>query len=65
MGSDTLQNYYTTNFALMYHHKYTLTELDGMMPWERDVYISLLEQQLRKEAEERNLRNQQAKFAGR
>jgi hypothetical protein len=26
----------------MQHHKYSLTELDGMMPWEREVYIRLL-----------------------
>lgn len=39
---DTLENYYKTNFALMQHHKYSLTELENMMPWERDVYVSLL-----------------------
>jgi len=27
----------------MYLHKFTLTEIENMMPWERDVYISLLE----------------------
>jgi len=23
-------------------HKYSLTELENMMPWEREVYISML-----------------------
>jgi len=26
----------------MQHHKYSLTELESMLPWERDVYVSLL-----------------------
>jgi hypothetical protein len=27
---------------MMQHHKYSLTELNDMLPWEREVYISLL-----------------------
>ena len=49
MGHDSLLNYYKTNFALMQHHKYSLTELDNMMPWEREIYISLLMQYLEEE----------------
>jgi len=26
----------------MQHHKYSLTELENMIPWERDVYVNLL-----------------------
>ena len=26
----------------MQHHKYSLTELENMMPWERDIYVSML-----------------------
>ena len=26
----------------MHHHKYSLTEIENMMPWERQVYTSLL-----------------------
>ena len=39
---DSLEHYYKTNFALMQHHKYSLTELEDMIPWERDVYVNLL-----------------------
>ncbi len=39
---DSLENMYKTNFALMQHHKYSLTELENMMPWERDIYVNLL-----------------------
>lgn len=35
----------------MQDHKYSLTELDNMIPWEREVYLNLLVQHLQKEAE--------------
>lgn len=41
--------YYKMNFSLMYKHKFTLGELEDMIPWEREVYISLLEQHLEEE----------------
>jgi hypothetical protein len=33
----------------MQHHKYSLTELENMIPWERDIYISLLIQYIEDE----------------
>ena len=45
------------NFALMQHHKYSLTELDNMMPWEREIYIGLLMDFIKKE-EERQKRDE-------
>jgi hypothetical protein len=35
----------------MQHHKYSLTELDNMLPYERDIYIALLLQHLEEEEE--------------
>ncbi len=26
----------------MQHHKYSLTELNDMMPWEREIYVTML-----------------------
>ena len=57
---DSLENYFRTNFALMQHHKYSLTELENMVPWERDVYIQLLlahiqEEERRQKADERRM----------
>ena len=37
----------------MQHHKYSLTELEKMMPWEREVYVSLLVSYLKEEKERR------------
>ena len=56
---DSLENYYKTNFALMQHHKYSLTELDNMMPWERVVYVNLLIAHLQEEERRRDKENQQ------
>ena len=35
----------------MQHHKYSLTELDNMMPFERDIYVTLLKNHLEEEQE--------------
>ena len=35
----------------MQHHKYSLTELENMMPWEREIYIGLLAQWVKEENE--------------
>ena len=35
-------NYMKVNFALMQHHKYSLSELEEMLPWEREVYLNML-----------------------
>ena len=42
----------------MQHHKYSLTELDNMMPWEREIYVGMLIEYI-KEEDERIKREQQ------
>ena len=36
---------------MMQHHKYSLTELENMMPWEREIYMGLLTNYIREENE--------------
>jgi hypothetical protein len=43
----------------MQHHKYSLTELEDMIPWERDIYVTLLIQYL--EEENRKLKERMRK----
>ena len=45
----------------MQHHGYSLTELEMMMPWERDIYITLLLQWLEEEKERRKAEEQRLK----
>ena len=33
---------FLVNFNLTFHHKYTLTEIESMIPWERDAYVKLI-----------------------
>ncbi len=35
----------------MQHHKYSLTELDNMLPYEREIYMGLLTKYIREENE--------------
>ena len=35
----------------MQHHKYSLTELDDMIPFEREIYVELLSQWIKEENE--------------
>ena len=56
MAHTDLESYFKINFALMQHHKYSLTEIENMIPWEREVYLTLLRQHV----EEENLKAQQS-----
>ena len=51
-----LENYYKINFALVQYHKYSLTEIENLIPWERDIYIGMLQKHL----EDEKLKQQQA-----
>ena len=35
----------------MQHHKYSLTELENMVPWERQIYMGLLQNWIKEENE--------------
>ena len=57
MSHVNLEAYYKLNFALIQHHKYSLTEIENMIPWEKEFYVSLLQQYV----EEENLKVEQRK----
>jgi hypothetical protein len=43
-------------YSLQVHHKYSLSELENMMPWEMTIYVNLVQETLRKqEREQTNL----------
>ena len=46
----------------MQHHKYSLTELEIMLPWERDIYLALLRAYIEKENERLLQEQSQSKF---
>jgi len=55
MAHVDLETYFRINFALMQFHKYSLTEIENMVSWERDLYVGLLRQHI----EEENLKAKQ------
>ena len=57
LSHDSLANHYQTNFAMIQHHKWSLTELDTMIPFERQIYVSLLQQWIKEENERVSAQN--------
>ena len=53
-----LESYLKLNFAMMQYHKYSLTEIENMMPWERDIYVILLKNHLEEEEEKMKAKQQ-------
>ena len=49
LAHDSLANFYQVNFAMASSDTYTLTELENMMPWERQIHISLLTKHIKEE----------------
>ena len=53
----SLGSYFESNFALMHHHKWSLHEIDDLIPWEKEIYVSMLVKHLKEE--ERRHKEQQ------
>lgn len=47
LGNVSLATYYKTNFGFKEHHGWNLLELEKMIPWEREIYVTLLLQYLK------------------
>jgi hypothetical protein len=43
----------------MHHHKYSMSDLDNMMPWEKSIYVDMLIQYIEEENEKYKLRQLQ------
>lgn len=41
-------------FTLTHQYKYTLTELENMLPWERDMYIAMVNSWVKEETDRLN-----------
>lgn len=47
----------------MQYHKWSLSEIENLMPWERDVYVILLKNHLEEEEEKIKLQQKQTSNA--
>ena len=57
MYHDSLENYMQNNFSLLQHHNWSLSDIEDMIPWEKQTYIKMLQKYI----EKRNLEYEQAK----
>ena len=46
-------------FAMIQHHKWSLTELEDMLPYERDIYVAMLQNWIKDENEKMKQQSQQ------
>ena len=45
----------------MQHPNYSLTDLENMLPWEREIYVDMLIQYIKEENEKSKRKQQQGK----
>ena len=57
MYHESLENYMQNNFTLLQHHNWSLSDIENMIPWEKQTYIKMLQNFI----EKRNLEYEQAK----
>ena len=57
MYHESLENYIQNNFTLLQHHNWSLSDIENMIPWEKQTYIKLLQNFI----EKRNLEYEQTK----
>ncbi len=46
LSHNSIENYYLATFTLMQHHKYSLSDIENMIPFELDTYMGLLKNHL-------------------
>ena len=45
----TLESYFDYTFSLIHIHKWSLTEVENLLPWERDIYLIKLAEHIKEE----------------
>jgi len=62
LSNESLVNHYKINFSLMQHHNYSLSDLENMIPYEREIYVSLLNDFIKEEND--RIKEQKQKMRG-
>lgn len=52
-----LHIYYSTIWALAQHHQYSIAEIEAMYPFERDIYVTMLNVYLKEKQKEMEAKN--------
>lgn len=57
MSHNNLVNYYTITFSMTQLHGWSITEMENMIPFERDLYVDLLSKHITEENNKLEARN--------
>ena len=49
------------NFSMIQHHKWSLTEIENMLPWEREIYVNKLQEYIQEENKRMDDQNRKMK----
>ena len=60
-----LASYYRLIFGLKQHHHWGVEEIEGMIPWERDIYVDMLVTFLKEQAEKKREQEMNRQYGGR
>jgi len=44
-----LGSYYSLNFSLKKYHGYSIDEIENLIPFERDIYVAMIKEELENE----------------
>lgn len=55
MGHNNLKNYYKLIFNMAQHHGYSITELENMVPFELELYSSMVIEYLEQKKQEQEM----------
>ena len=44
-----LTSHFDYNFSLIHAHKWSFTEIENMLPWERDIYLIKIQEWIKEE----------------
>jgi len=53
LSHNNLANYYNTVFAMAQHHKYSIKDIEDLIPFERDLYVGMLSDYLERQKEQK------------
>ncbi len=49
MYHTTISNFMEENFSLIQYHNWNLSDIESLIPWERETYIGMLKNYLEKQ----------------
>ena len=58
LSHETLENYYKVNFQLLQNFHYSLSEIEEMLPWEREIYLFMLMEDIKEKNDRERAANQ-------